>query len=70
MFSEVERPAQSVWNGVKAPLETVDGVFRGVRLQAGTHTVELDFRPRLVYLGGAISLLGLLSLTVIWRQGN
>mgnify|MGYP001257697959 CR=1 FL=1 len=36
------------------------GVFRGVVVEAGKHTVEFRFRPRSIYFGAALTALGLL----------
>jgi hypothetical protein len=46
-----------------------DGVFRGVIVPAGEHTVEFRFRPRSFMVGAAISFTTLLMLVVAasWR---
>ena len=43
-------------DGQPAPLWRANYAFRAVYLEAGEHTVEMVYRPRLVLIGGAISL--------------
>jgi Bacterial membrane protein YfhO len=40
-------------------------LFRAVRLGPGRHTVEFSYRPRMLALGAAISLFGLLGAAVV-----
>jgi len=53
----------------RVKLKALRGALRAVQLPAETHTVAFEFRPPLVYLGGALSLLGLAALALlIWTQ--
>jgi uncharacterized membrane protein YfhO len=55
-------------DGVQAKVETAQGIFRAVDLPAGEHSVEFDFWPATVLLGGALTLLGIAALGVLlWR---
>jgi hypothetical protein len=45
-------------DGKPTPVYTAFGALRGVAVPAGDHTVELVYRPRSVYLGAALSALG------------
>jgi len=49
----------------RQPLQTVDGLLRGVILKNGRHTVEFVFSPWTVYAGGALSALTLAWLVVM-----
>src|SRR5579859_2052991 len=68
--SEINYPGWQVRvDGQLRPLETAQGALRAVQLPAGTHTVTFDFRPLPVYVGGALSLLGLAALVLlVWTQ--
>jgi hypothetical protein len=56
-------PAYPGWrarvDGRSAPVEVAEGALRAVAVEAGTHVVELAYRPGSVYLGGGLSLAGL-----------
>lgn len=41
-----------------AEIQTVDGLLRGVILEAGRHEVIFEFRPFRVYVGAALAVLG------------
>jgi hypothetical protein len=77
VISEVVYPGwRASVNGVSAPIETVEGILRGVRIGSGPQDVVLEFRPGLVYAGAAFTLLGLAllllsnSMVVLhWRFG-
>ena len=48
-----------------APIYEVNGAMRGMVVPKGAHTVTMRYRPVSVYLGGALTLLGILiALTV------
>jgi hypothetical protein len=47
----------------KIPILRINGCFRGVIVPTGNHTVRFIYRPALVYIAWAVSLLGL-SLTI------
>lgn len=49
-------------NGQAVAVHSVDGRLRGVALGTGEQRVELSFHPFSLYLGGGLSLLGLLAL--------
>jgi uncharacterized membrane protein YfhO len=44
-----------------AEIFEVNGAMRGVLVPKGTHTVTMRYRPLSVYLGAALSLLGVLG---------
>jgi uncharacterized membrane protein YfhO len=44
-----------------AEIYEVNGAMRGVSVPRGTHTVTMRYRPVSVYLGAALSLLGILG---------
>jgi uncharacterized membrane protein YfhO len=46
-------------DGRGEPLLRVDYTFRGVPLPAGTHRIELEYRPASVRRGALVSLLAL-----------
>ena len=54
-------------DGVLTPIETVEGLLRGVQLPEGNHQVVFEFRPRSVTFGASLTLLGLVALALIWR---
>jgi hypothetical protein len=47
-------------DGGKVPLLEPYGVFRGVVVDGGTHTVEMRYRPASVYLGLGFTVVGLM----------
>ena len=54
-----------------ARIYEVDGALRGVLVQQGSHQLAFNYRPKSVYLGAALTLLGLLgamALTVRERR--
>ncbi|MDI3339482.1 MAG: YfhO family protein [Sphaerobacter sp.] len=51
-------------DGRRVPLDQVGGVVQGVSVPAGTHTVEILYRPRSVWLGLALCVGGLLTAGV------
>lgn len=63
---------QATVNGAPAPIATVNGMFRGVFLPAGSHTVELTFHQGGLRTGAASSALGAAVLLGIglwtWRD--
>jgi hypothetical protein len=54
-------------DGRRVPMQEVDGV-RAVRASAGTHRIEFRYRPMSVYLGLALSLLGLALTGWLWNR--
>jgi hypothetical protein len=68
VLSEVAYPGWVCWvDGVRTPIRTVYGLLRGVGVPEGSHYVVFAYRPWPVYLGGALSLLGLIAFACIWR---
>jgi hypothetical protein len=53
--------------GVLTPIETVEGLLRGVPLPEGNHQIVFEFRPRSIVFGASLTLLGLVALALIWR---
>jgi hypothetical protein len=56
------------WNarvdGKPAIIQRADYTFRAVRVEAGMHTIEMDYQPSLLYLGASISAFMLAVLLV------
>jgi Bacterial membrane protein YfhO len=52
-------------DGKPAQLYETYGVIRGVVVPAGRHRIEMRYRPKSVYLGGAMTGLGLLAACVL-----
>jgi hypothetical protein len=48
-----------------ARIYEVDGALRGVVVPAGTHHVAFHYRPKSVYMGAALTLLGLIGATAL-----
>jgi hypothetical protein len=44
-------------DGKRAKIERAYGIVRGVVVEAGSHTIEMRYRPISVYIGAALSLL-------------
>jgi hypothetical protein len=68
ILSEVAYPgweARIDWKRV--PIETVDGLLRGVRVGPGMQAVEFRFRPQPVFAGGLLTIIGLCALLGPWR---
>ncbi len=53
-------------DGKERELIVVGDLLRGVELEAGTHTVEMGFRPTSVYTGLVVSLLSLAVMIGLW----
>jgi hypothetical protein len=70
VLSEINYPGWQVSvDGRPAVLETAQGALRAVELPGGSHTVIFSFRPLVVYVGAALSLLGLLVLAIVlWTE--
>ena len=62
-------PYDKDWNvyidGVKTPAEKVNISLLGAKIEAGTHTVKLVYRPSLVYLGIKIAVAAFILLMAI-----
>jgi hypothetical protein len=70
VVSEINYPGWQVrLDGQPAALETGAGALRSVQLPAGAHTITFDFRPLSVFVGGALSVLGLVVLGwLLWTR--
>ncbi len=56
-------------DGRPAAIEAADGIFRGVAVPAGEHTIDMKYRPLSVIGGGALSLLaGLIAAAALVRS--
>jgi hypothetical protein len=53
-------------DGRPVPLYAADGVFRAVRLEAGSHEVAFRYRPISLFLGVILTLLTIVGLAVLW----
>jgi hypothetical protein len=63
VLSDVAYPGwKAKVDGRDAPVERVDYLLRGVRVPAGTHTVEFTYEPLSWRIGLGVSLLALLGL--------
>lgn len=51
-------------DGSPAPLMRANGIFRAVHLTAGRHTVTFTFRPRLFYVGAAMTAVTAFALAL------
>jgi hypothetical protein len=57
-------------DGEASALRIADVAFRGVRVPAGDHTVEMRFAPRILVWSSAISLLALAAAGLAFRAGR
>jgi hypothetical protein len=53
-------------DGVPAPIVRVNAILRGVPLAPGDHEIVFTFCPRALWIGGALSIFGLLLAVVIF----
>ena len=56
-------------DGVPARMMRVNGLFRGVHLTPGEHTVTFSYRPAKFYLGAATSAITALGLALACAVG-
>jgi hypothetical protein len=56
-------------DGKPTPLFEVNGSLRGIVLEAGSHRIEMRYRPKSVYWGAALTALGLLGAGLTTRAG-
>jgi hypothetical protein len=65
---------QATVDGEAVPILRANYAFRAVRLEAGTHSVEMVYRPRAVAVGVAVSLASLAALAgglcLVRRRGR
>ncbi len=52
-------------DGEKAPIYKANGLFLGIPLSAGEHTVRLEYRTPLLYEGAALSLISISAFVII-----
>jgi uncharacterized membrane protein YfhO len=52
-------------DGAPVPIGRAEEIFQSVPVPAGRHIVNLSYRPQLIYLGIAISLLTGLSCAIL-----
>ena len=65
VISQMDYPGwQATVGGTHVPVLRADYALQGVVVPVGESVVELAFRPRSVYLGGALSALGLLVIAL------
>jgi len=57
-------------DGREQQLYQTNGTFRGVALSAGSHEVSFVFRPTIVMVGGAISIVGLICALCLIAFGT
>ncbi len=55
-------------DGVSAPIYAVNGAMRGVIVPAGAHSVTMRYRPLSVFMGAALSLIGIIGAIVLARS--
>jgi hypothetical protein len=56
-------------DGRRVPVEEAAGGIRAVRVGAGEHRLEFRYRPASVYIGGALTALGLALAAFLRRLG-
>ena len=52
-------------DGQNRPIYEAYGFLRGVVVEAGPHRIEMRYRPKPVYWGAALTLLGLLGASAL-----
>jgi uncharacterized membrane protein YfhO len=57
-------------DGQPAEIFQVNAAMRGVLVPKGTHSVTMRYRPASVYLGAALSLLGVLGAIAVAFVGR
>jgi hypothetical protein len=63
VLSDIYYPGwQAAVDGEPTPIARVDYVLSGVRLEAGSHTVQFEYRPSSLRWGGLISVLSALCV--------
>ncbi|NLE45935.1 MAG: hypothetical protein GX620_14540 [Chloroflexi bacterium] len=66
VFSEIDYPGwYAAINGVPVPIIRADYLLRAVCVPEGTHQVVLTYDPLSLKIGGAVTILGLISLAAI-----
>jgi hypothetical protein len=72
VLSDVHFPGwHATVDGREVPIERVDYLLRGVPVDAGTHRIELTYRPASWRIGWIVSALAALGLLVaVWKSGR
>ena len=65
VFNTFEAGWRATVDGARRPVLAADAAFQGVRLEAGRHTVNLEYRPRGLIAGIVAAALGIVALGVI-----
>ena len=52
-------------DGSHVPIQTVEGVFRGIEIPQGKHILTLQYRPWSLWLGSLLSLLALVGIVLV-----
>jgi len=61
---------QATLDGIPAKIYEADGAIRGVVAEAGSHTIEMRYRPRSVFAGAGLTAVGLLGALVLGIRGR
>jgi hypothetical protein len=65
--SEAHYPGWRAYvDGESAPLYYTNVAFRGLKIPAGRHLVRMEFRPRILWAGAAVSLAAWISWLLFW----
>ncbi len=71
LVNEIFYPGwEATIDGQPAEILRADSIFRALPVSAGSHRIEMRFRPRHFWLGASVSLLTLCGLIVFWRMGR
>lgn len=66
VYSEVNFPGWRVFvDGRAAPVVTVAGALKGVRVASGVHAIRFAFRPRFYWLAAAISVVSWIAVVAL-----
>jgi hypothetical protein len=73
VLAEISYPGWQAWlDGSPVPIQTIEGLLRGISLGPGQHHIRMVFQPVSLYAGIAISLLTVLfllglNINAAWR---
>ncbi|MSO19509.1 MAG: hypothetical protein EXQ56_03460 [Acidobacteria bacterium] len=71
LVNEIFYPGlEATIDGQPAEVLRADSIFRALPVSAGSHRIEMRFRPRHFWIGASVSLLTLCGLIVFWRMGR
>jgi hypothetical protein len=69
--SETDFPGwEATVDGRATPIYEAYGALRGVVVEAGTHRIEMHYRPRMAYAGGLLSAAGFAAAIVLALWGR